>query len=83
MMQRAAELHIGEKYMKNVCKVNEKEPDPKGYMRTINSIDFADKTETIDGVSVTDCTVKIDAKAFLWAQIRILVMNLLRCSLKD
>ena len=75
MMQRAADLHIGEKYMKNVCKVNEKEPDPKGYMRTINSIDFADKTEMIDGVSVTDCTVKIDAKAFLWAQIRILVMN--------
>jgi len=73
---------VGRNYLKNFVRVNVKEPDPLGYIRTIDSI-------TLHTLPMPDLILpgspykeghlclnfEIHAKSFLWNQIRILMQT--------
>jgi tRNA pseudouridine(38-40) synthase len=67
----------------NFVKINNREPDPLGYYRTVSSCRLIEKAETellYSGDSSLHETlyVEIKSKSFLWHQIRILVSTCLK-----
>ena len=64
-------MYQGRRSFKNVVKLNNKEPDPKGYIRNIHKVEIlkSDKVfEEIDhsGIQIEKIDVIIHAKSFLW-----------------
>ncbi|TNV76952.1 hypothetical protein FGO68_gene726 [Halteria grandinella] len=88
-ISECADLFIGRHYLKNFVRVNTREPDPLNYYRTINSIkvhrQFSDLIipNSPFEENYVQLGIEINAKAFLWNQIRILVFTLLKYSLGE
>ena len=82
LFKEAAKAHEGEHYFRNVCTVNLREPDRKGYIRTIDQVTVNDEqSQSLSGYRIRDISLEIKARSFLQHQIRILVMNLLKMSM--
>lgn len=79
-------MYQGRKCFKNVVKLNNREPDPKGYIRNIHNVEIL-KTPKIfpeihhSGIEIDKIDIKISAKSYLWGQIRIMVQNMIKCAL--
>lgn len=72
---------------KNLVKINNREPDPKGYYRNINKVEVLVKEPSEDdvlllgdGVIHKNIYTRIVGKSFIWAQIRIMISTMLRYS---
>jgi tRNA pseudouridine(38-40) synthase len=87
-LEEACSFFVGRHCLKNFVRINTREPDPLGYVRSIDSIRLcrnpypflnfpAQSNEEDDIISLA---VEIKAKSFLWNQIRILVQTLVNYS---
>lgn len=82
--REAFSMFVGERCIRNLVKVNLREPDPFGYIRRIHSINV---TESYDEQSLIyggnralhkTLYIEIKAKSFMWGQIRIMVETCLK-----
>ena len=77
-LRRAAELHVGTHCLKNVVRITTAEPDPLGYIRTIDDIQIttAECQESqllilaqypdLKDVVVENLYIRIKARSFMW-----------------
>ena len=86
IFKKAGLMYQGRRCFKNVVKLNNREPDPKGYIRNIHKVEILKSDKffaEIDhsGIEIDKIEVKVVAKSFLWGQIRIMIQNMIKCAL--
>ena len=74
----------GERCIKNLVKVNTREPDPKAYIRKLHSIkvtECANEQSLIyNDALLKTMYIEIKARSFMWGQIRIMIETCLKFS---